>query len=202
MSSSSSDAIFPTAHLLRTRVERQAHLRQRSVAVWLFGLSGAGKTTLADALDRRLAQDGHFAAVLDGDNLRGGLNSGLGFSDPDRFENIRRAAEVARLFVQAGVIAITALITPRRGLRDLVRSVIGPEDLIEVYLSASFDVCARRDPKGLYARAAAGEISAFTGRDSAFEPPEHADLVLDTGVLTPAECLARVHAVVEPRIRL
>lgn len=198
----STENLFPTSHLLRPREERERLLRQRAVAVWLFGLSGSGKTTLANALDRRLAAEGFSSFVLDGDNLRTGLNRGLGFSDDDRRENIRRVAEVARLFVQAGVIAIGAFITPRRELRDLVRSIVGAGDLLEVHVEASFETCARRDPKGLYARAGAGGVAAFTGRDSAFEPPERADLVLDTERLAPAECLERLYALVRPRLAL
>lgn len=192
--------LFPTDHLLRPRAEREAVLRQRSVAVWLCGLSGSGKTTLANALDRRLADAGLVSVVLDGDNVRQGLNRGLGFSDDDRRENIRRIAEVSRLFVQAGMIVINSFITPRQDLRDMARGIVGPEDLLEVYVEASFEVCARRDPKGLYARAGTGAVASFTGRDSSFEPPTRADLVLHTERESPAQSLERLWALVHPRV--
>lgn len=198
--SDSVENLFPTGHLLRSRAERESRLRQRSVAVWLFGLSGSGKTTLANALDRRLAADGLTSFVLDGDNVRTGLNRGLGFSDDDRKENIRRVAEVTRLFVHAGVIVINAFITPRRELRDLARAIVGPEDLLEVFVEASFETCQARDPKGLYAKAGSGAVASFTGRDSAFEAPERVDLTLHTERETPAESLERLFGLVRPRV--
>jgi adenylylsulfate kinase len=196
----STDNLFPTEHLLRSRAEREGRLRQRAVAVWLFGLSGSGKTTLANALDRQLAADGFTSFVLDGDNVRTGLNRGLGFSDDDRRENIRRVAEVARLFVQAGVIVINAFITPRRDLRKLAREILGPDDLLEVYVEASYAACAARDPKGLYAKVGSGAVASFTGRDSAFEEPERVDLTLHTERETPEESLQRLVALVRPRV--
>jgi adenylylsulfate kinase len=194
------DNLFPTENLLRARTDREAHLRQQAVAVWLFGLSGSGKTTLANALDRRLAQEGRTSFVLDGDNVRTGLNRGLGFSDDDRRENIRRVAEVSKLFLQAGVIVINAFITPRRELRDLAREIIGAEDLLEIYVEASYDACAKRDPKGLYAKAGAGGVADFTGRDSTFEPPDRVHLTLHTERENPAESLERLYAFVRPRV--
>ena len=198
--SAPTDNLFPTDHLLRARAEREAILRQRSVVVWLCGLSGSGKTTLANALDRRLAAAGLVSTVLDGDNVRHGLNRGLGFSDDDRRENIRRVAEVSKLFVQSGMIVINSFITPRDELRDLAREIIGVGDLLEVYVEASFETCARRDPKGLYAKAGAGAVQSFTGRDSAFEPPARCDLVLHTEQESPAESLERLWALVHPRV--
>ncbi len=192
--------LFPTDHLLRPRAERETLLRQRSVAVWLCGLSGSGKTTLANALDRRLADAGLVSVVLDGDNVRQGLNRGLGFSDADRRENIRRIAEVSRLFVQAGMIVINSFITPRQELRDMAREIVGPEDLLEVYVEASFETCARRDPKGLYAKAGTGAVASFTGRDSSFEPPTRLDLLLHTEHESPAESLERLWSLVHPRV--
>jgi len=197
--SCSSDNLFPTDHVLRTPAERAGQIGQRPFVVWLFGLSGSGKTTLANALDRRLARDGKVSHVLDGDNVRTGLNAGLGFSDEDRRENIRRVAEVSKLFFEAGLITINSFITPRRELRELARSIIGPENLIEVFLEASFETCARRDPKGIYARAAEGTIPSFTGRDSAFEIPDRVDLTLHTDQETSEESLARLWSLVSPR---
>lgn len=139
--------------------------------------------------------------ILDGDNIRAGLNHDLGFSDADRTENIRRIAEVAKLFARAGIVTLTSFITPRRELRELARGIVGPEDFLEVYVEASFAACAARDPKGLYAKAADGGVSQFTGRDSAFEAPEHPDLRLPTEELSPEAAVDFLHAAVVPRIR-
>lgn len=173
-------------------------MRQHSTVFWLYGLSGSGKSTLANAFERALHADGFMTQILDGDNIRSGLNANLGFSDEDRAENIRRIAEVARLFLHAGIVTITSFICPTRQLRELARSVIGPDDFQEVFVKASFETCARRDPKGLYAKAAAGQIRQFTGRDSAFEEPAEKDdvLVLDTEAATveaSVETLRRLH---------
>ncbi|MGH8020729.1 MAG: adenylyl-sulfate kinase [Opitutaceae bacterium] len=199
---SAADNLFPTDHLLRSRAERQAAMGQRSIVAWLYGLSGSGKTTLANALDRRLAAEGFRSFVLDGDNVRTGLNRGLGFSDEDRQENIRRVAEASKLFVQSGMIVINAFITPREALRELARGIIGTNDLLEIYVEASYEACAERDPKGLYARVKQNAVASFTGRDSAFEPPGRADLVLHTEKETPAESLERLHQLVRDRISL
>ena len=151
----------------------------RGGVFWLYGLSGAGKSTVANAAERALNEEGRFTVILDGDNLRAGLNANLGFSDDDRRENVRRNAEVAKLFASQGVITIVSVITPRRELRTLAREIIG-EDFAEVFVKADFETCAERDPKGLYAKVAAGEVKQFTGRDSGFEEPENAELVIDT----------------------
>jgi len=187
-----------------TRAEKEARLRQKARVVWLYGLSGAGKSTLATGLERRLAADGFTTHLLDGDKVRTGLNRGLGFSDEDRAENLRRVAEVAKLFVEAGVVVLCSFITPRRAHRLLVRDIVGADDWIGVHVAASFEACARRDPKGLYAKAAAGGVERFTGRDSAFEPPQadEAALVLDTESEPSTASLERLHAFVAPRLRL
>ena len=188
----------------RTRADQEAHLRQRARAIWLFGLSGAGKTTLAVALERQLAAAGHTVARLDGDQVRAGLNQGLGFSDADRTENLRRVAEVARLFVHSGVIAICSFITPRQGQREMIRGIIGAEDLIDIHVEASFATCAQRDPKGLYARAQANQVPQFTGRDSAFEAPAPGScrFVLNTENEAAAVTAARLLALVRPALQL
>lgn len=187
-----------------SRVEKEAHLRQHARAIWLFGLSGAGKTTLAVALERQLAAAGHTVARLDGDQVRAGLNHGLGFSDADRTENLRRVAEVARLFVHSGVIAICSFITPLQAQREMIRRIIGPDDLLDVHIDASFATCARRDPKGLYARAQANQVPQFTGRDSAFEAPPSGGcrFVLSTENETAAATAARLLALVRPALQL
>jgi adenylylsulfate kinase len=166
-------------HRFLNRHDKETLLGQRGLVIWLCGLSGSGKSTIANAAERVLHQQGRMTTILDGDNLRSGLNSNLGFSDVDRAENIRRFAEVAKLFVSQGVITFVSAITPKGELRDMARGLLG-NDLFEVYVKASFETCEKRDVKGLYAKAAKGEIPNFTGRDSGFEPPHNPDLILDT----------------------
>lgn len=184
------------------RSSKQHLLRQKSLVIWMYGLSGSGKSTLANALERKLNQEGFFTQILDGDNIRSGLNSDLGFSDDDRKENIRRIAEVAKLFLNAGAVTITSFITPQRRFRDLAREIIGAADFFEVYVEASFEVCASRDVKGLYKRAAAGDVSQFTGKDSSFETPEKADLTVNTEEAALEDCLQEVYEAVRPRVSL
>ncbi len=183
------------------REHREADAEQTARAIWLYGLSGSGKSTLANALERRLRVDGMLTFILDGDSLRTGLNRDLGFSDEDRAENIRRVAEVARLFLQAGIIVISAFITPNEQLRNIVRTTIAAEDLIEVYVRCSFEACLARDVKGLYAKAAAGRIPQFTGRDSIFEEPSNAELIIDTETTPLDESLEILARHVLPRVR-
>jgi len=200
---STPDNIHPIFDRVLGRAEKEVKLRQRGRVIWLYGLSGSGKSTLAIALERRLHAEGVTTHLLDGDNVRAGLNRDLGFTDADRSENIRRIAEVAKLFVQAGVVVIAAFITPQRAHRQLARSIIGADDFLEVYVAASFDTCASRDPKGLYAKARAGGVQQFTGRDSSFEPPaaEETDvLVIDTEAGPADASLAQLHTAVTARI--
>lgn len=154
--------------------------RNQGAAVWLTGLSASGKSTLARALERRLVERGVFAYVLDGDNLRHGLNSDLGFSPEDRTENIRRVGEVTALFVDAGAIVISAFISPYRADRDRVRALLGPGEFLEVHVTAPLEVCERRDPKGLYAKARAGALREFTGISAPYEAPLEPELIVDT----------------------
>ncbi|MBC7366885.1 MAG: adenylyl-sulfate kinase [Undibacterium sp.] len=177
------------------RTDKERRLHQPGKVIWLYGLSGAGKSTLAVALEHRLAAENYVIQLLDGDSLRLGLNRDLGFGDKDRSENIRRVAEVAKLFAHAGIVTICSFITPFRAHRALAREIISPADLIEVHIAASYAVCAQRDPKGLYAKAAAGNLLGFTGRDSAFEPPTAAEttLILRTETSTPEESLLQLH---------
>lgn len=196
------DNLHPELSRFLGRGARETLLAQRAKVVWLYGLSGSGKSTLATALERKLHSADRLTALLDGDVLRTGLNRGLGFSDDDRRENIRRAAEVARLFIHTGLVTIASFITPTRALRNLARQIVGEDDFLEVYVSASFEACAKRDRKGLYAKAGQGEIPQFTGRDSAFEPPEQADLVIETERETPEESLHKLVTFLTPRIQV
>lgn len=185
------------------RADKERRLGQHGKVIWLYGLSGAGKSTLAVALERQLAAENYVTQLLDGDTLRLGLNRDLGFVDTDRAENIRRVAEVAKLFAHAGIVTICSFITPLRAHRALAREIISPADLIEVHIAASYAACARRDPKGLYAKAAAGNLPGFTGRDSAFEPPTPAEptLILGTETSTPEESLLQLHTFVAARLK-
>ena len=197
---STPENIHPTFGQLLDREAKEALLNQRGLVVWLYGLSGSGKSTLATALERRLHEEGVFTQVLDGDNIRTGLNKNLGFSDEDRSENIRRIAEVAKLFATAGVVTITSFICPRNELRTLAREIIGQADFLEVYVECSFETCEQRDVKGLYAKAKAGKIKNFTGRDSSFEEPDNADLVIDTDAEDLEASLERLYGAVKPLI--
>ncbi len=172
--------------------ERIRMLRQEPATVWLTGLSGAGKSTIAFELERRLMADGRIAFVLDGDNVRHGLNRDLGFSHSDRTENIRRIAEVAKLFNDAGLIVITAFISPYRQDRAVARQVIGEGRFIEIHLCTLIDVCEGRDPKGLYRQARAGSIRDFTGITAPYEAPQNAELSIDTGQLTVEASVAKI----------
>jgi len=185
-----------------TRDDRIRFFRQEPATIWLTGLSGAGKSTLAFALEKRLLEMGQASYVLDGDNVRHGLNRDLGFSPADRTENIRRIAEVARLMNDAGMIAITAFISPYREDREVARNVIGAENFIEVHVSTSLAVCEERDSKGFYKRARAGEMPGFTGISAPYEPPFDPVLALDTAATGTASCVEAVLAVLVPRIKV
>ena len=196
----SAENIYPEFGRMLGRSAKERLLGQRGCVVWLYGISGSGKSTLANLLERHLHEQGKLTKLLDGDNVRTGLNSGLGFSDDDRRENIRRVGEVARLFVSAVVITICSFITPAKSLRSLARQIIGEDDFLEVYVKCSFEKCAERDVKGLYAKARDGGVKHFTGKDSAFEEPNEADLIIDTEAEPEAESLAKLIALVESRI--
>ena len=184
--------IYPVFDRMMTRKEKEEMLGQRGLMVWFTGLSGSGKSTLALALERELSARGILCKVLDGDNIRSGINSNLGFSAEDRRENIRRIAEVARLFVDLGVVTIASFISPERSMREMAAEIIGREDFKEIYVSTSIAECERRDVKGLYARARRGEIKDFTGVSAPFEAPEHPALSLDTSKLTLEEAVNQV----------
>jgi adenylylsulfate kinase len=182
-----------------TRDERRANMGQRGCTLWMTGLSGSGKSTIAVALEQVLMQRGMHAYRLDGDNVRHGLNKNLGFSAQDRSENIRRVGEVAKLFADAGIVTITGFISPYRTDRQLARQLHEQADIpfLEVYINCTLDVAEQRDPKGLYQKARAGEIKGFTGIDDPFEPPENPELELATHELTVEQSVSRLLGLLE-----
>ena len=180
--------IFSIKHSSVQKAEKERFLGHKGLVIWMFGLSGSGKSTLAQALERKLFENKIHHKLLDGDNLRTGINSNLGFSEEDRKENIRRAAEVSKLFVENGEVVICSLISPTKEIRSMAKEIVGDRDFREVYVKASFETCAKRDVKGLYKKALAGEIKNFTGLDSPFEEPENPFLELDTESKSLEEC--------------
>ena len=175
-----------------SREEREKLLGQKGVILWFTGLSGSGKSTVANEVSHRLHQMGKLSYILDGDNIRHGLNKDLGFSPEDRAENIRRISEVANLFADAGVITITAFISPYRKDRDFCRKLAGDGRFIEIYVKASVETCEKRDPKGLYKKARAGEIKEFTGISAPYEEPLNPEIILDSDNLTIEEEVEKV----------
>ena len=171
-----------------TRAQRTAATGHAGLTVWLTGLSGSGKSTVASLLEKKLNADGRHTYTLDGDNVRHGLNRDLGFTDADRVENIRRVAEVAKLFVDSGLIVLVSFISPFRAERRMARALLPESEFLEIFVDTPIEICERRDSKGLYKKARAGGLKNFTGIDSPYEPPEHADVHLAGGE-TPAEAL-------------
>ncbi len=186
-------------HRLLGTEAKEALLQQRGLVVWMYGMSGSGKSTLAVSLERHFHEQGRLTQVLDGDNIRHGINRDLGFSLEDREENIRRISEIAKLSRNLGVITIASFITPTNALRSIAQDIIGT-DLLQVYIKASYEACEERDVKGLYAKAKSGEVKQFTGKDSLFEEPDNADLILDTETLSIEEATQQLIDVVSPRI--
>lgn len=175
-----------------TRADREQLLRQRGVTVWFTGLSAAGKSTIAVLVEQQLVARGHLAYRLDGDNVRHGLNKNLGFSADDRAENIRRIGEVAKLFTDAGVITLASFVSPYRKDRDDVRANLGEGQFVEVYVKVSVEAASKRDPKGLYQKALAGQIKGFTGVDDPYEAPERPEILLETEASTPEQSARQV----------
>ena len=188
----SENNIYPIFDRMLSRADKEALLGQRGVMLWFTGLSGSGKSTVAIALERELHRCGRLCRILDGDNIRTGINAGLGFSADDRRENIRRIAEVGKLFVDTGIITIAAFVSPTRELRQLACDIVGADDFLEIYVSTPLEECERRDVKGLYARARRGEVKDFTGISAPFEAPEHPALALDTSQLPVEESVHRI----------
>lgn len=176
--------IYPIYDRMMSRADKEHLLGQKGIMVWLTGLSGSGKSTVAMGVERELHARGILCRILDGDNIRAGINSNLGFSAEDRNENIRRIAEVGKLFVQTGIVTLACFVSPTNDLRRMAREIVGDDDFMEVYVSTPLEECERRDVKGLYARARRGEVKEFTGISAPFEAPLHADVSLDTSVLT------------------
>lgn len=174
--------IFPIFDSILSLEDKEKMLKQRSLVVWILGLSGSGKSTLAKGLENALHQLGYLTQVLDGDNLRNGINNNLAFSEADRKENIRRAAEVSKLFANCGIITICSLISPTQEIRNMAKSIVGEEKYYEVFVNCPIEVCESRDVKGLYRRARNGEIKNFTGIDSPFESPIKPNLEIKTDI--------------------
>ena len=179
------------------REEREKMLNQKGALIWFTGLSGSGKSTIAYTLEHALMQRGHLAYVLDGDNIRHGLNKNLGFSAEDRTENIRRIAEVGALFIDTGVITLTAFISPYKADRDAARETVGEGNFFEVFCDTPLAVCEERDPKGLYKKARAGEIKGFTGIDAPYEAPDKAEMIIDTSKMSPQEATVKLCEMLE-----
>lgn len=179
-----------------SREDREELLKQKGAVLWFTGLSGSGKSTVASSLEKRLHDMGKLTYTLDGDNVRHGLNSDLGFSNEDRVENIRRIGEISKLFVDAGVITIATFVSPFREDRQKVRELLG-KDFVEVYIDCPIEVCEKRDPKGIYKKARAGEIKYFTGIDSPYESPINPEIVVSTHLNTLDECVDKLIAYLE-----
>ena len=175
-----------------SKQERATQKQQRPCILWFTGLSGAGKSTIANAVEQQLFQFGHHSYLLDGDNVRHGINRDLGFSDHDRVENIRRIGEVSKLFCDAGLLVLTAFISPFRSDRDLVRSLVAPDEFIEVFIDTPLAECERRDPKGLYEKARSGEIKNFTGIDSEYQAPKQAEVIINAGEYSIDDCAKQI----------
>ncbi len=184
--------IYPIYDRMMTREDKEGLLEQRGVMVWFTGLSGSGKSTVALGVERELHARGILCRILDGDNIRAGINSNLCFSAEDRMENIRRIAEIGKLFVQTGIVTLACFVSPTEDVRVLARDIIGEEDFKEVFVSTPIEECERRDVKGLYARARRGEVKNFTGISAPFEAPKNPAISVDTSVLTLEESVNRV----------
>lgn len=192
--------IYPIFDKMLTRADKEELLKQRSVMIWFTGLSGSGKSTIAIALERELQKRGLLCRILDGDNIRSGINNNLGFSEEDRVENIRRIAEIGKLFVDTGIITIAAFISPNNDLREMAANIIGKENFLEIFVSTPIEECERRDVKGLYAKARRGEIKNFTGISAPFEAPENPALSIDTSKLSVEESVNKLLELILPRI--
>lgn len=193
--------IYPIFERMLQRDDREALLKQKGIMIWFTGLSGSGKSTLAIALEREMYKQGILCRILDGDNIRSGINNNLGFSEADRTENIRRIAEVSKLFVDCGIVTIAAFISPTNAIRHMAAEIIGNDDFLEVYVSTPIEECEKRDVKGLYAKARRGEIKDFTGISSPFEAPEHPFISIDTSCQSLEESVKILMEAILPMIK-
>lgn len=196
------DNIHPIFDQILARSDKETLLKQRATVLWLTGLSGSGKSTIAQALEKNLHNQGFLTKLLDGDNIRVGLSNNLTFSEEDRKENIRRISEAAKLFLDGGIFCICSFVSPTREIRDLAREIIGANDFKEVYVNAPLEVCEARDVKGLYKKARAGEIKQFTGIDSPFEAPEAPFMEIKTDQESLEDSVAKLTEAVLPLIKL
>jgi adenylylsulfate kinase len=194
--------LHPISDRLIPRDQKELLLGHKGLVFWLYGLSGSGKSTLAVEMEKRLHQLGIHSVVLDGDNLRSGLNSDLGFSNEERCENIRRVSEVAKLFAESGIIVLVSLITPLREFRKNAKSIIGEPDFHEVFVKASFNICKERDVKGLYAKAEKGMVASFTGQGSEFEEPDTDCLIIDSENENPEQSADRLFEFIKRSISI
>ena len=197
----SQENIHPVFDRILPREYKEEKLGQKSRVLWFTGLSGSGKTTLAIALEKHLTEAGFFVQVLDGDNIRSGINSNLGFSHDDRMENIRRIAEISKLFLNSGVITINCFVSPAREMRSMARNIVGNDDFIEIFVDTPLEVCEKRDVKGLYEKARKGEIKDFTGIQDGYEVPENPEFTVNTENKKVDECVAEIANFVLPMIR-
>lgn len=194
------DNIHPIFDRLLQREDKEKRLGQKAKVLWLTGLSGSGKSTIAEALERRLYNEGYFPQVLDGDNIRSGINSNLGFSIDDRTENLRRISEVAKLYLNSGVIVISSFISPTQASRNKAKEIIGEDDFLEIFVNTPLAVCEARDVKGLYKKARKGEIKNFTGIDSPYEAPQNPDLEIKTENQTVQQSVEAIFEFIYPII--
>jgi adenylylsulfate kinase len=195
------DNIHPVFDKIKDRKSKEIYLKQRAKVIWFTGLSGSGKTTIASALEKKLFELNYFCQILDGDNVRSGINKNLKFTEEDRLENIRRIAEVSKLFMNCGIILICAFISPTNEIREMARKIIGDGDYIEVFVNTPLEVCEKRDPKGLYKKARAGKIKNFTGISAPFEAPTHPFIEIDNSNPNLDETVTELLKAIIPRIK-
>ncbi len=193
--------IYPIYDRMMTRLDKESLLGQRGIMIWFTGLSGSGKSTVAMGVERELHAQGILCRILDGDNVRAGINNNLGFSAEDRIENIRRIAEIGKLFVQTGVVTLACFVSPTNDIRQMARKIVGEEDFLEVYISTPIEECERRDVKGLYARARKGDVKNFTGISAPFEAPVSPDIAIDTSKIPLEESVRTLTDLIIKRVK-
>ncbi len=193
--------IFPIFNDLLKKSDKEKLLKQKALTIWMTGLSGSGKSTIAKGIERILHNEGYLTQTLDGDNVRSGINNNLTFSLKDRKENIRRIAEISKLFVNCGIITINCFVSPTIEMRDTAKKIIGEKNFLEVYINASLEECIKRDTKGLYSKAKIGQIKNFTGIDSPYEAPKKPDIEINTNKLTIDDSLMKIINYIKPKIK-